>query len=343
MALTPELLDTNSPLVLQIVFCPFCGDSFQPANLVIICPVDHTPHHAHCWEANSNRCATPDCSGTGKIEKTEHFLRVEDEFDLAESLNRRETERNFTKPLVSSVTRPSPQFQSNLRPPAATQTPPPIFRGEPTSSSAETPTIDRHGRIEFFSPMDKEVEYPLSVGLFLEKHDRDRLVGAKENWVFLQIAAQEDEPRVQVIPQSAYFRISPVDRILKVRRGKDVSVEFSIIPLLVPKTSQGECKLKIDFVYQGDIIETTCLDVQIQDQFQFGRLCIPHHYGIVLTPIGGTVGFIAAGMQLYDYLTPSEPLNNPFLSLAILFGSIVVLLFGIMLWRKIGKRSKKIL
>lgn len=47
--------------------CALCRHPLAPGDMVVICPEDGTRHHAHCWQANGNRCTAYGCRGRGEI------------------------------------------------------------------------------------------------------------------------------------------------------------------------------------------------------------------------------------------------------------------------------------
>lgn len=63
----PKILSKTDPLVRGGANCPFCGFPFHPDDNVVLCPSDHTPHHAACWAQNGNHCTTLGCAGSGEI------------------------------------------------------------------------------------------------------------------------------------------------------------------------------------------------------------------------------------------------------------------------------------
>lgn len=73
--------------------CPYDGYPFREGDLVLICPVDETPHHVACWRANGNHCVTLGCEGQGDvINEAEDPLLVMDLIQVLESYSAREAE-----------------------------------------------------------------------------------------------------------------------------------------------------------------------------------------------------------------------------------------------------------
>jgi len=65
MALRPITVDKRSPFVGEA--CALCKEPFAPGDELAICPEDATRHHAHCWQANGNRCTAYGCRGRGAL------------------------------------------------------------------------------------------------------------------------------------------------------------------------------------------------------------------------------------------------------------------------------------
>lgn len=63
--LSPVTITKQSPLLGEE--CALCKNPLAPGDEVIICPEDSTRHHAHCWRANGNKCASYGCRGRGEI------------------------------------------------------------------------------------------------------------------------------------------------------------------------------------------------------------------------------------------------------------------------------------
>ena len=80
MAIRPVLIDQRSrPLGER---CALCKEPFALGEEIIICPVDGTPHHVHCWQANDNRCSAFGCTGSGRpILRTPFVEEAEEETD----------------------------------------------------------------------------------------------------------------------------------------------------------------------------------------------------------------------------------------------------------------------
>ncbi|MEZ4516539.1 MAG: RING finger protein [Chloroflexota bacterium] len=47
--------------------CALCKQEFEVGDRIVICPKDGSRHHAHCWQANGNRCTAYGCTGQGEI------------------------------------------------------------------------------------------------------------------------------------------------------------------------------------------------------------------------------------------------------------------------------------
>jgi hypothetical protein len=77
---TPQLLalivQRNSPLLEQE--CALCHRLFDVGDRVVICPMDSTRHHSHCWESNGNHCVAYACTGAGFV-YSEQLSQVWDE------------------------------------------------------------------------------------------------------------------------------------------------------------------------------------------------------------------------------------------------------------------------
>ena len=62
-----ETIDINKQSYHLGMECSLCKELFVPGDKVVLCPVDGAPHHAHCWQANGNKCSSLGCTGHGPI------------------------------------------------------------------------------------------------------------------------------------------------------------------------------------------------------------------------------------------------------------------------------------
>ncbi|MBK8900380.1 MAG: hypothetical protein IPM53_04290 [Anaerolineaceae bacterium] len=63
--LSPVTITKQSPFLGEE--CALCKNPLAPGDEVVVCPEDSTRHHAHCWRANGNKCASYGCRGHGEI------------------------------------------------------------------------------------------------------------------------------------------------------------------------------------------------------------------------------------------------------------------------------------
>lgn len=47
--------------------CALCKQPFDIGDVIVVCPVDGSRHHDHCWRANGNHCTAYGCTGQGEI------------------------------------------------------------------------------------------------------------------------------------------------------------------------------------------------------------------------------------------------------------------------------------
>ncbi len=64
------LIHKHSPFLGQE--CALCKHPFAPDDEIVVCPMDGSRHHAHCWRANNNGCSAYGCTGTGEVIGTSH-------------------------------------------------------------------------------------------------------------------------------------------------------------------------------------------------------------------------------------------------------------------------------
>lgn len=62
----PITIDKSSPFLGEA--CALCREPFAPGDEVVVCPIDATRHHTHCWRANGHKCAAYGCAGRGEVE-----------------------------------------------------------------------------------------------------------------------------------------------------------------------------------------------------------------------------------------------------------------------------------
>jgi len=61
----PVYLDEISPFIGE--GCALCKEPFAVGDELVICPADGSRHHAHCWQANGERCTAYGCDGFGEV------------------------------------------------------------------------------------------------------------------------------------------------------------------------------------------------------------------------------------------------------------------------------------
>ena len=84
MAIRPVIVDKRSPFLGEA--CALCKQPLAPGDELAICPEDATRHHAHCWQANGNRCTAYGCSGQGELAGMEGTsVRLSSTDDAADS------------------------------------------------------------------------------------------------------------------------------------------------------------------------------------------------------------------------------------------------------------------
>lgn len=209
----------------------------------------------------------------------------------------------------------------------------------PVGSPPETRVIKRFGRVEYFSPMDVGSAYDMQVGFLLEEHTRQAIENALIHWTTLNLVAGEEEPIIRITPWSAYLRISPPMRDLKVIKTKDVFARFNLVPLQLTDDPLGMCDLKLDFEYRGEIVQSFTLPAKIQHPYRLGPLNIPHRYWKICGVTGGIIAFLdaALGLTQLPQIQFSFPTHIP-LAAGLGMVSVVLILLAIVLWRKAARR-----
>ena len=86
--------------------CPFCGETINEGDSVIVCPSCNTPHHENCWYDNGG-CTTPDCLYQPQ-DNTEEI--PQEKYDLSEQLDEPEynDENNSDKGEISLKKKDNP-------------------------------------------------------------------------------------------------------------------------------------------------------------------------------------------------------------------------------------------
>lgn len=209
----------------------------------------------------------------------------------------------------------------------------------PVGSPPETRVIKRYGRVEYFSPMDVGSAYDLQVGFLLEEHTRQGIENALIHWTTLKLDTGEKEPIIRITPWSAYLRISPPMRDLKVINARDVFARFNLVPLQLTDDPLGMCDLKLDFEYRGEIVQSFSLPVKIQHPYRLGPLNIPHRYWKICGVMGGAIAFVdaALGLAQFPRIQVPFPTNIP-LAAGLGMVSGVLIFLAILLWRKAARR-----
>ena len=77
MAIRPVLIDKRSPALGER--CALCKEPFALGEEIVICPVDATRHHVHCWQLNDDRCSAYGCTGSGRPILRTPFVEEADE------------------------------------------------------------------------------------------------------------------------------------------------------------------------------------------------------------------------------------------------------------------------
>lgn len=198
-------------------------------------------------------------------------------------------------------------------------------------------TIKRYGRIDYFSPLELEREYPLQIRLLLERHGRNLPIGARVKWATLQMASRYEEPLIRVIPSSGFIRISPPFRDIRVKKRNDVSVDFKLVPIKIP--ASNNCNLDIDFEYSGEVIQSECLNIRINETLNLGPIHIQQPLRKRLGYLAGAAATIDIGASLYQFITETGSLD--LMNFSISVASILILVgIGLGLWSKVAKRMK---
>jgi hypothetical protein len=219
----------------------------------------------------------------------------------------------------------------------------------PTSQLAQASRFDtyvnvevkRYGRVEYFTPMDKGHEFPLRIGLILERHARKMLEHAQIKWKTLFVAAQEEEPLIRVIPHSGYFHISPPMRDIKVKKHADVFADFKIVPWQIPEGKDNSCLIDIDFEYVGELIQTIALNVRIQNPYHLGPVSIPHQDWKQIGVIGSAIASFEVAASLFNFINPSHSSLEALIFTSGLIFSALLMYLSLLLWQQAGKRIRK--
>ncbi|HZQ10722.1 MAG TPA: tetratricopeptide repeat protein [Anaerolineae bacterium] len=209
---------------------------------------------------------------------------------------------------------------------------------QPTVPISTTPSaeIKRYGRVEYYSPMEVKQEYPLRVGVLLERHG----IGIRENarvvWTSLRIHPTEPEPILQIIPVATFLTISPPQRSLKVKQNADVFADFKIIALEMPTNGTG--KLEIEIEYQGELVRRLSLQVTIQDQIKIGKFHVPRALWSKVSLVIGAILTLPGVISVFNlFSTVAVPFSGAIALIGFIF-ALPLLGLGVMLWHNSGER-----
>ena len=199
--------------------------------------------------------------------------------------------------------------------------------------------VERYGRVEYRSPMDLEQEYPLRVGLLLERHGKQLLEDMRVRWGKVVFPAEVLEPILTVRPFSPYFRVSPASRGIRLEQGKDAFAKFRVIPERMPQNPGGECQLTVEFDYEGVTVKTMSLDVVVQHKFRLGRWEIPHGYWLPLSIAGSVIVSLDTAANVYQFTTGALSVLAEWLGfvLAVVVGAGLLGMGGL-LWRRASRK-----
>jgi pSer/pThr/pTyr-binding forkhead associated (FHA) protein len=198
------------------------------------------------------------------------------------------------------------------------------------------PHFKRYGRVEYFSPMDLNYTYQLSVGLLIERISQQVKVGAQVRWTTIILAPSELNPTLRIRVTAPHCRIAPSWQDIVVPALEDAVTTFSITPISLPPTTNSQCDIYIDFEYQGQVVRRISLITHIQQQFGVGPLRVPHDYwryfaglAFCITLIDGVAG---AAKIIWN------PEGDSTLLVLGLFVALVFLSACPLLWRKATQR-----
>lgn len=83
----PFVIDKQSPFLGDE--CALCKQPLAPGDEAVICPVDGSRHHSHCWRSNGNKCTAYGCRGEGVITpRPVEPRRPYTDFQTIETVNR---------------------------------------------------------------------------------------------------------------------------------------------------------------------------------------------------------------------------------------------------------------
>lgn len=124
--------------------CALCRQPFAPGDDIIVCPIDSTHHHTHCWHGNGDRCAALGCAGQGEISTAPASLNGLDPaeetpqtivIDVPPERERRPRRQRRTRPPTPA----RPPERQSARPQHAEPTS--TSRPQPTPAPSETPAL----------------------------------------------------------------------------------------------------------------------------------------------------------------------------------------------------------
>ncbi len=203
-------------------------------------------------------------------------------------------------------------------------------------TAAPPPEIKRYGRVEYYSPMEVKQEYPLRVGILLDRHGSGIGDNARVVWASLRIHPTEPEPILQIIPVATFLTISPPQRSVKVKQNADVFADFKIIALEMP--SNGIGKLEIEIEYQGELVRRLSLEVHVQDQIKLGGFSFPRALWSKLSLVVGAILTLPGVISVYNLFSEvAVPLSGAIALIGFIF-ALPLLGLGVVLWRSGGER-----
>jgi tetratricopeptide (TPR) repeat protein len=216
-------------------------------------------------------------------------------------------------------TGPSPTGPQETRiPPPQTQTPP-------------ATEITRYGRVEYFSPMELQQEYPLRVGILIERHAGGVPEGARVSWARLKFQPAEAEPVLLIIPVATWLNISPFQRHLRVKEKADVFAEFKLIAPRLPPGEKGNLDIEIE--YAGVLVHKLSLDITVQDLFRLGPLRLRRALLTGASFVTGVVFTIPGLLSVFDAIREIGTAISPPLLAFTLLAAVLLLAAGVALLR----------
>ncbi|HZQ09166.1 MAG TPA: tetratricopeptide repeat protein, partial [Anaerolineae bacterium] len=274
---------------------------------------------------------------------------IQDLFALA-SLYELKKDDAAAREMYRRATRLQRRASRAQRAPSPATSPPILFPSEsqrggetfpsvqPSAPIPATPPaeIKRYGRVEYYSPMEVKQEYPLRVGILLDRHGIGIGENARVVWTSLRIHPTEPEPILQIIPVATFLTISPPQRSVKVKQNADVFADFKIIALEMPSNGRG--KLEIEIEYQGELVRRLSLEVHVQDQIKLGGFSFPRALWSKVSLVVGAILTLPGVISVYNLFSEvAVPLSGAIALIGFIF-ALPLLGLGVVLWRSGGER-----